>query len=527
MSSNGRPWLLALLLLGCGGPKGPLAPSTDPRVLEARRLLAEAGFPEGKGFPKLELLHNTAEWHQKVASAIQEMWRVNLGISIELRNMEWPVFMGRVDRAEFDIARRGWYGEFYDPRAFLQLFSSETGANVTGWSSGEFERLLSASDDEADAVRRYELLAKAERLLLDGMPMMPICHYMGVNMLKPFVKGVHANPRDLHPLQDIWLEGAGAPADGTLIFNAGAEPQTLDPALSHDMAGYKTLMNLFEGLVSPHPETSLAIAATAERWEISPDGKTYTFHLRKASWSNGDPVTADDFVYAWRRVVDPVLGSSYSHLMYPIRNAREIVQKKSAPETLGVRAVDKTTLEVTLTHRTPYFIQVLCLNIFFPVHRGCLEKHGSKWLDPANLVGNGPFVMTQRIIKEKKVFEKNARYWDADRVRLRKVVYLSVERAETAFDLYEGGQCHWLFTVPIQYAEDLRKSGRKDYVSFPVNGTYFYVFNTKKKPLDDVRVRRALELAIAKEDITKHVLGGGETPAARLTPMLYPGYEVK
>jgi ABC-type oligopeptide transport system substrate-binding subunit len=505
--------LAVLALAGGCGRNDPPAPA-DPKVAEARKLLADAGFPDGKGLPKLEVIYNTDEYHQKIAAAIQEMWRVNLGLSVELRNMDFPVMMGAVQSGDYQIARQGYIGEYADPLAFLELFTEDSKSNTTGWLSPKYEELIASSNDAPDAARRTDLQLQAENLLIEEAPLFPIFHYVAHNLIKPFVKGVYPNVRDIHPLQGVTLEGPGAPKDGVLLFNGGAEPQSLDPALSRDIAGYKILMHLYEGLVMPDARDGAPRPALAERWDVSEDGRTYTFHLREAKWSNGDPVRAEDFVYAWRRVVTPATGSGYAHRMYVVEGAREIVKKEKPPTALGVRAVDDRTLEVKLVRRTPYFLQLLCMNLYFPVHRATVEKHGPKFVDPANAVVNGPYRMTEWSFKQRKVFEKNPAYRDPASVKLAKFIFLAIENAETAFNYYETGRCHWLFRVPLAFV-DIQ---RPDHWVNPYNGVYFYVFNTKKKPLDDARVRRALGMALDREKICKYILRGGETPATRLIP---------
>lgn len=512
-STCSRPSVAVLLLLAaCGGsePEG----DASPEVLEARKILAEAGFPDGKDFPELELVYNTDEYHKSIASHVQETWRTKLGIHVRLRNMEFPVFIGLVSRGEFDIARRGWIGEYSDPLAFLELFLKDAGTNPTGWSSEEYERLIAESHEAADPAKRKELLERAETLLVEEAPMFPIFHYVAHNIIKPFVKGVYPNERDIHPLQGVTLEGEGAPKDGVLIFNGGAEPRSLDPAKSMDIAGLKILMHLYEGLVMPEPRNAAPVAAAAESWTVSEDGKTWTFRLREAQWSNGDPVTAHDFVYAWRRVVNPATASRYAHRMSVVENAMAIVRGEKEPGTLGVRAVDDRTLEVRLVRRTPYFLQLLLLNIYFPVHRKTVETHGDRFPEPGNVVTNGPYRFVEWSLKKRKVFEKNPRFRAADEVRLEKFVFLAVEDAQTAFTMYESGQCHWLFRIPLIYSD----LPRPDHWKNPYNGTYFYVFNTRRKPLDDVRVRRALSLVIDRKQITTHILTGGEQPATRFVP---------
>lgn len=505
--------LAAMLTAGCGRTDSP--PAAEP-ASESSRWLTEAGFPGGKGFPRLTLLYNTAEWHRRIAAAIQEMWRTRLGVRVDLENAEWKVYLDRVDAGDFHIARRAWVGEYVDPHAFLALFHRDSGANPTGWRSAEFERLLEQADVEPDPLRRRELLAAAERILLDEAPVAPVYHYMAHNYLKPFIRGVHPNVLDIHPLQGVTLEGEGAPADGVLLFNAAEEPNSLDPARSHDIAGLKVLMHLFEGLVGYDPRDASPVPAAAERWEISADRKTYTFHLRPALWSNGDPVTAHDFVYAWRRAADPRTLSKYADRLFVVKSARAIHRGEAPPEALGVRAADERTLVVELEHPAPYFLDLLRLNLFYPVHRATLERHGPDWTDPRNLVHNGPYRLVSMALNDRKVFEANPRYRAASEVRLRKFVFLSIRDDAAAWRIYNTGGCHWLFRAPPDAVDPQRP--RPDHVKCPFNAVYYLVFNTRVRPLDDPRVRRALSLAIDRTRIAGLVVRSGELPATRLVP---------
>jgi len=530
MSSRGRVISLALLLLtGCGESRSPATPAAphapESRIAEARRLLAEAGYPEGKGFPELEIITNDAEWHRNIAAAIQEWWRTRLGVKVSIRNLEWKVYLDLVQKGRFDIARRGYFGEYIDPESFLSLFTADSGFNSGGWASPEYDRMIATSDRELDRAKRFALLGKAERLLLDEAPLMPLYNYIAHNLMKPFIKGVYHNIREMHPLQGVTLEGPGAPADGTLIFNISDEPHSLDPALADDIAGLKVLMHVFEGLANYDPRDASPVPAAAERWEISPDGLRWTFHLRPALWSNGDPVTAGDFVWSWRRAMHPKTPSAYKERMYVVKNARAVARGEAPVDSLGVRAADDRTLVVDLEHPAPYFAHLVCLMVYFPVHRATVERHGEKWIEPDRIVHNGPYRIVEARRADRLIFEANPRYRAADQVKLKKFVFLHVTNERTALSLYETGQCHWLFRIPTDVVERMR--GRADYMGGLIHGTYFYTFNLKRKPLGDVRVRRALSLAVDRETIVKQVLRGGEAASERLTPPLYPGYEVK
>ena len=227
MFSRSKVLVLALVLLAgcerCNEPPRPapgpppaakinLAPldlsaPSEARIAEARRLLAEAGFPGGKGFPTLEVLYNDSEALKKIAAAIQQMWNKNLGVQVVLRNTEWKVYLDLVQKGKFDIARRAYFGEYLDPESFLSLFTSDSGFNSGGWASEEFDRLIAASDRENDSAKRLALLGRAERLLVDEASLIPLYSGVGHNLMKPFIKGVYHNVRDMHPLQGVTLEG--------------------------------------------------------------------------------------------------------------------------------------------------------------------------------------------------------------------------------------------------------------------------------------------------------------------------------
>jgi oligopeptide transport system substrate-binding protein len=502
----------AWTLAACGRSDAPAPP---PRT-EAQRLLAEAGFPAGRGFPRLTLLYNRADWHTRIAARVQENWRRELGLEIDLRNVEWRVYLDRLAAGDYDVARRAWIGEYLDPHAFLALFRRDSRANTGGWSSDAYERLMDAADAEPDPARRLRLLADAEKILLDEAAAAPIYHYVSHNYIKPFVRGVYPNVRDMHPLQGVTLEGPGAPADGVLIFNAAEEPASLDPALSQDIAGLKVLMHLFEGLTAPDPKDARAVPAAAERWEVSPDGTTWTFRLREARWSNGDPVTAHDFVWAWRRAADPRTASPLVDRLFVLRHARAVARGEAPPESLGVRAPDARTLVAELAHVAPYFPELLSLSVFFPVHRATVERHGAEWVRPGRMVHNGPYRLESWTFNDRKVFVRNPLYRAASEVKLGKFVFLSVADDNAAWRLYESGACHWLFRAPPDAVDTY--ANRPDHVAAPYNAVYYYVFNTRVRPLDDPRVRRALSRTIDRDGIVRSILRGGETPALRLVP---------
>jgi len=310
----------------------------------------------------------------------------------------------------------------------------------------------------------------------------------------------------------------------TFTFNNGTEPETLDPALMTGVPEHRIAIALFEGLVTYHPETLAPAPGVAESWDISEDGLTYTFHLRESTWSNGVPITADDFLYSWRRALEPETAAEYAYQLWYIKNARAYTEGKLADfSQVGVRVTDPHTLEVTLEQPTPYFLGLVAFETFMPVPAECIEQHGNRWTRPGNIVSNGPFVLTEWKPQAKIVMRKNPRYWDAAAVRLDAIVALPIANEDTALSLYKTGGLDWLDSLPAPLIPQLKK--HPDYHKAPYLGIYFYRFNCTRKPFDDPRVRRAFNLALDKAKLCRFVLHGEYEPATVFVPPMLPPYE--
>jgi oligopeptide transport system substrate-binding protein len=308
-----------------------------------------------------------------------------------------------------------------------------------------------------------------------------------------------------------------------LRFNNAAEPETLDPAVMTGQPEGRIADALFEGLTGFDPQTLKPVPGAAERWEISEDGKTYTFHLRECRWSNGDPLTANDFVYSWKRVMtyQPVV--DYVYQMFYLENAEAFTKKELVDfSRVGVRALDDRTLEVRLKNPTPYFLDLVSFYTFFPVHQGCVERHGKDWTRPEHIVGNGPFTLDQHRVNDRIRLKKNPNYWDASRVALDEVEITAVDSADTYFNMYEGGELDWIDAPPLNQIPFLKN--RPDGRIVPALIVYFYRFNVTRKPFDDPRVRKAFNLALDKRQIVEHVLQAGQIPAVSFVPPGIAGY---
>lgn len=328
------------------------------------------------------------------------------------------------------------------------------------------------------------------------------------------------------------LAACSGQKDLPLRVGNGTEPQALDPHVVTGVPEHHLLSTLFEGLVDADPKTLAPIPAVAETWEISADKTVYTFHLRAdACWSNGDAVTAHDFVYSWRRMLTPGLAAEYSYLLHCIKNAREYNEGELTDfGQVGAEAVDDRTLRVTLGNPTPYFLSMQIHDAWFPVHQATVEKFGrfdernTKWTRPGNLVGNGAFALKRWIPNNVIEVVKNERYWNAANVRLKRILFYPIDNQLTEERSFRTGLLDMTDSAPLAKVPVYRRERPELIHIDPYLGTYFYRVNVTRPPLDDVRVRRALAMALDRAAITANVLTGGQQPAHALCVPDTAGY---
>jgi len=387
--------------------------------------------------------------------------------------------------------------------------------------------------------------------------------------------------------------------------NLGSEPEYIDPGKVSDSAGGEVITNIFAGLVEPHPVTLAPIPALAHRWEITESGSRYVFHLRASAWSDGTPLTARDFEYSWKRLLDPATASKYGGFLHAIElgeafnvgavwitglapaltepelrtflgedvslisriefvprlggvalfvdpavddadRVRRALIKRADSATLGesvlranvadaslvgVRAIDDATLEVRLTTPLPYFLDLLGYHVTSPVPRHVIErlqregKNPDLWTRPEHLVCNGAYVIKEWKFRQYILFERNARYWDAANVKTSRIRFAMVDSYNTTLNLYKTGELDYVganSSLPAEFSDHLATF--RDFHRDPYLSTYLFWLNTTRKPLDDVRVRRALSLAIDRTSLVKYVTRAGQIPSADLVPDGLRGY---
>ena len=305
--------------------------------------------------------------------------------------------------------------------------------------------------------------------------------------------------------------------DGAIYINVGPEPKTIDPALNSAVDGSIYIQHAFEGLATRDKDNNI-IPGVAESWDISEDGLTYTFHIREnAKWSDGEKITAEDFVYAWQRAVDPITASEYAYQFEPISNAMDINAGRKEVSELGVKAIDEKTFEVKLNSPTAYLLELMAFPTFYPVRKDIIEENGDSWtLSPETYIGNGPFVLKERRTDDRLIMENNTYYWNSQSIVPEKLVFILMQNSSAAMAAIKEGSIHFANNPPLQEIENLKNEGLM-HIS-PYLGTYYYCLNITNEVLKDPKVRKALSLAIDRNYLVEQITRGGQVPAGAWVP---------
>ena len=314
--------------------------------------------------------------------------------------------------------------------------------------------------------------------------------------------------------------------DNIFRFNNGPEPETYDPGLAVGQPDGRIARAMFEGLTVPNERTLAPEPGQAARWEISADGLRYTFHLRpNLTWTDGTPVTARDFAWAWLRVLRPATAARYAGLLFPIRNAEAYNKGALTDSTqVGIAAPNDSTLVVTLENPTPYFLFLTQFYTYLPVPRQAIERWGDQWTRPEYIVTNGAFQLTEWRQQDRFVLKKNPRYWDAQSVRLDGLIAYSLEDLNTVINLYKAGVIDWTTAnyIPAPFVPYMFQFGDFQHQRF--QSVYFYSVNVTRKPMNNVWFRRALNWSIDRNAIAHDLLKGTRDPWGNFTPSGYAGY---
>lgn len=318
-----------------------------------------------------------------------------------------------------------------------------------------------------------------------------------------------------------------------LLVGSGVEPKTLDPQTNFGSAEGKIISALGEGLVTQDPEDAFAVRpGIAERWTHDAELRVWTFHLRSnAKWSDGNPITADDIIFSWRRILTPELGAPLAELYYPVAGAEAFHEGKTSDfAKVGIEAIDLQTVRITGSAPMPYILNMLATYAFFPVPKKAVKANGAvtsrtnNWFEVGRHVSNGPFKLVAWKPNQYIEVRKNQQYWDADNIKLDGIRFFPIENQKSEMNTYLSGRLHITNSVPSEFYESLRGTKPEVVRSDHQPSTSFYVFNMRRGALADDRVRKALSLAIDRKLLVDHVLGGGQVPTGGLVPAGLPDY---
>jgi oligopeptide transport system substrate-binding protein len=315
--------------------------------------------------------------------------------------------------------------------------------------------------------------------------------------------------------------------DGEKILHRGngSEPQTLDPHKSSGVPESWIQFDLFEGLLAVDGRNG-RVPGAAESWTMNQDGSVYTFKLRpNGKWSDGTPVTAHDFVFAWRRICDPKTASNYAFNLWVIKNAQEASNGEKPVDQIGVKALDDLTLEVTLRGPTPYFTKMLIHHSYAPISKANYEKFGENWVKPGNMVSNGAYMLAESVPQGYVKVVKNPHFYDAAQVKIPTVIFYPTENLETELRRYRSGELHLTYDVPVSQTKWVKENLPKEYRAEPYLGIYFYAANLTKEPWKSNKdLRLALNLGIDRTIIVEKITGRGELPSFAYVPVGAEGY---
>ena len=312
---------------------------------------------------------------------------------------------------------------------------------------------------------------------------------------------------------------SSSPSDDkkTININLGPQTKAIDPSLSSTLIGSYYIAHAFEGLTRTDKSGNI-VGGVAESWEEFDNGTRYVFHLRtNAKWNDGKIVTANDFVYTWKRVVDPITVSDYNYLMSPIKNADKIIAGELSTDDLGVKAIDDYTFEVLLERPTAYFLDLTSFSVFFPVRKDIVEQYGDSWsLDAKTYIGNGPYTTIEISADDKIVMVKNTNYWNSDSIVAEKLNFIIMQNETASVAGIKEDSIDFSKILPTQDIPALQEEGLIQIK--PSLASFFYCLSTTNEVLKDVRIRKALALAIDREYIVKQITKAGERAASAFVP---------
>ena len=491
---------------GEGGGKGYYDPSVDAleanynEALEVLKQYYE--FDEGSGkftnFPSMTYLYNTDEGHKAIGEYLQSALE-SIGITMTMENQEWATFLNTRKAGDFTIARNGWIMDYTDPICMLDMWTTGSGNNDAQFGKGEhaevaaydldlsdlgydvtveggtwaetYDVLIDTINKESDQEKRFQLMHRAEDMIMSTGALTPLYYYTNPYLLNKDVDGFFVTPLGFSHFDKTTVGGKG----DSINVSYGSEPDTLDPALNSAVDGATTLVHTFEGLArwESNGDGTYKIAPACAKNMVegkeNEDGTvTYTYTLRDGlTWSDGEPLTAGDFEFAWKRAASEELGADYGEMFNVI---------VGYPNDLAVTATDDKTLEVTTTNFIAYWDELMAFPVFFPVREDVVADEG--WAtDPETYICNGPYSITGWKHNSVITLTKRDDYWDADNITMKEVNWYLSDDQNTNLANWESGDWHFIDGIPTNEMARVKEEYADQYVVAPYAGTYYVCWN--------------------------------------------------
>ncbi len=532
--------MLAACLVSCAGKESSIEPK------------------ERGASPTLTYLYNTSSGHKAIAEYLQAAFST-VGINMTLENQEWATFLETRKAGNYTVARNGWIADYSDPICFLDMWTSGSGNNDVQFGKGAhaelkmysvdltkyggekitdgtwaetYDVLISMIKSETDATKRYEMMHLAEDMLMDTGCITPLYFYTDLYMLDDEVKGFYSNPLGYKYFSKTTFGGKDS-----ISVCLASEPQTLDPALNSAVDGATMLAHLFSGLAKWDQDANGNLVVVADAAESLPEGVvnadgtvTYTYKLKSGmKWSDGQPVTAGDFEYAWKRAASTALAADYGYMFEVVKGYGGADVDGLAP--LEVTATDDTTLTVTLSNAVAYWNELLAFPTYFPVRKDVVADE--KWAtDPSTYVSNGPYTMTGWEHKSVITLTKNDSYYDAASVTMKEVKCYLSDDANNMLTNFKNGTWQLIDDVPTNEIAALKKDYPTEFVVAGQIGTYYVCWNINFELLpansglsgveaEKARqeIRKALALLLDRNYICEEIAQGGQVPASSFVAM--------
>ena len=512
-------------------------------------------------FPTLTYLYNTNEAHKAIGEYLQAAL-ANVGITMNMENQEWATFLNTRKDGNYSIARNGWVADYTDPICFLDMWITSSGNNDVQFGKGDhanlkmynldltglgystkvengtwaetYDVLIATIKSCTDTNKRYQMMHMAEDMLMETGCIVPLYYYTDLYMINSKVTGFFSNPLGYKYFMNSKVDGQGT----SISVCLASEPDTLDPALNSAVDGATMLAHLFSGLAKWSQDSSGKLVIVPDMATALPEGVvnsdgtvTYTYTLRDGlTWSNGDALTASDFVFAWNRAASADLGADYGYMFDVVKGYADVAEGKEGAK-LAVEAPDAKTLKVTLSNNVAYWNELLAFPTYFPVHQATVASES--WATaPATYVCNGPYTISAWEHNSVITLTKNDKYYGKDAVTMNEIKCYLSDDANNMLANFKNGAWHLIDDVPTNEIATLKKDYANEFVVAGQIGTYYVCWNINENilPADSnltgvekekaqAEIRRAISLLFDRNYIVEDIAQGGQVPASSFVAM--------